>query len=114
MGVLKIEEFETDSAAAGHIEGLTLRLFNPETRQWRLYWATVSTHHGSTSIGEFKNGRGEFYAQDILNGKAIFIRFIWTDTTTNTPHFEQSFTAARRQTLGGELDYQSDASDRWC
>jgi hypothetical protein len=26
-----------------------------------------------------------------LNGKAIFIRFVWSDTTTNTPHFEQSF-----------------------
>ena len=42
-------------------------------------------------IGEFKNGRGEFFAQDTLNGKAILVRFVWTNTTTNTPHFEQSF-----------------------
>ena len=42
-------------------------------------------------IGQFKNGQGEFYAQDMLDGKSIFIRFIWSKTDTNVPHFEQSF-----------------------
>jgi hypothetical protein len=91
-GRSQLEEFETDSPAAGHIEGLTLRLYNPESHQWSLYWA--NSKGGSIfppQIGEFKNGRGEFYAQDMLNGKSIFVRFIWSDSTTNTPHFEQSF-----------------------
>jgi hypothetical protein len=91
-GRAQLEEFETDSPVAGHIEGLTLRLYNPQTHQWRLYWA--SSKNGimdPPQIGEFKNGRGEFYAQDILNGKSILIRFIWSDTTTSKPHFEQSF-----------------------
>jgi hypothetical protein len=91
-GRAQLEEFETDSAAAGHIEGLTLRLYDPRSHQWSLYWA--NSKGGSIfppQIGEFKNGRGEFYAQDTLNGKSIFVRFIWSDTTTNTPHFEQSF-----------------------
>jgi len=91
-GRAQLEEFETDSAAAGHIEGLTLRLYDPQSHQWSLYWANSK---GSPifppQIGEFKNGRGEFYAQDTLNGKSIFVRFIWSDTSTNTPHFEQSF-----------------------
>jgi hypothetical protein len=91
-GRSQIEEFETESPAGGHIEGLTLRLYNPESHQWRLYWANSKTGViDPPQIGEFKNGRGEFYAQDILNGKAILIRFIWSNTTTNTPHFEQSF-----------------------
>jgi len=91
-GRAQLEEFETDSPAAGHIEGLTLRLHNPQTHQWRLYWANSKNGiMDPPQIGEFKNGRGEFYAQDILNGKAIFIRFIWSDTTTSKPHFEQSF-----------------------
>ena len=34
---------------------------------------------------------GEFYAQDTINSKTILIRFIWSNTDTNTPHFEQSF-----------------------
>jgi hypothetical protein len=91
-GRSQLEEFETDSPTSGHIEGLTLRLFNPQSHQWSLYWA--NSKDGTLvppQIGEFKNGRGEFYAQDTLNGKSIFIRFVWTNTTTNMPHFEQSF-----------------------
>ena len=91
-GRSQIEEFETDSPAAGHIEGLTLRTYNPQSHQWSLYWA--NSKDGTVvppQIGQFKNGVGEFYGQDTLNGKLIFIRFVWTNTTTNTPHFEQSF-----------------------
>jgi hypothetical protein len=91
-GRAQLEEFETESPAAGHIEGLTLRLYNPQSHQWSLYWATSKGGPiYPPQIGEFKNGRGEFFGQDTLNGKAIFIRFVWSDTTTNTPHFEQSF-----------------------
>jgi hypothetical protein len=91
-GRSQIEEFETDSPAAGHIEGLTLRTYNPQFHQWRLYWA--NSKDGIVvppQIGQFRGGVGEFYAQDTLNDKAILIRFVWTNTTTNTPHFEQSF-----------------------
>jgi hypothetical protein len=91
-GKAQLEELETDSPAAGHIEGLTLRLYDPQSHQWSLYWA--NSKGGPIlppQIGEFKNGRGEFYAQDTLNGKSIFVRFVWSNTATNTPHFEQSF-----------------------
>ncbi len=92
VGRAELEEFETDSPAAGHIEGLTLRLYNPQSHQWSLYWANAKGGPiFPPQIGEFKNGRGEFYGQDTLNGKAIFIRFVWSNTNTNMPHFEQSF-----------------------
>jgi hypothetical protein len=90
-GRSQLDTIEVDSPT-GHIEGLTLRLYNPQTHQWRLSWA--NSKNGildPPQIGEFKNGRGEFYAQDILNGKSILIRFVWTNLTTSTPHFEQSF-----------------------
>ncbi len=75
-----------------HIEGLTLRLYNPQSHQWRLYWANSKTGVlDPPQVGEFKNGRGEFFAQDTINGKTILIRYVWTDLTTNSPHFEQSF-----------------------
>jgi hypothetical protein len=91
-GRADLEEFETDSAAAGHIEGLTLRLYNPQTHQWSLYWSnSKSGTLEPPTIGEFKNGRGEFFGQDTWNGKAIFVRFIWSNITTNAPHFEQSY-----------------------
>jgi hypothetical protein len=91
-GRAQLEEFETDSAASGHIEGLTLRLFNPKSRQWSLYWA--NSKNGQLvvpQIGECKGDHGEFYAADTLNDKAIFVRFIWSETNTNKPHFEQAF-----------------------
>jgi hypothetical protein len=91
-GRSQIEEFETDSLTTGHIEGLTLRLYNPQTHQWSLYWA--NSKDGAMAppqIGQFENGLGEFYAQDTLNGKLIFVRFIWSKTDTDSPHFEQSF-----------------------
>ena len=87
-----IEEVELDSPG-GHIEGLTLRLYNAQTHQWSIYWANSKNGAMDTSpqVGQFKNGRGEFYGTDTLNGKLIYVRFVWTNTNTNTPHFEQSY-----------------------
>jgi|SRR5271167_833071 len=93
-GRAQLEEFETDSPAAGQIEGLTLRLYDPKTHQWSLYWATSKSGSiGPPTIGEFKKGRGEFFDTEPSgpNGRAILVRFVWSDTTTNTPHFDQSF-----------------------
>lgn len=90
-GRAQIEQFETNGAA-GHIEGLTLRTYDPKAHQWYLYWA--NSKDGDLlvpQIGEFKNDVGEFYAQDMLNGKSIFVRFIWSKTNTPVPHFEQSY-----------------------
>ena len=85
-----LEEFETDSPAGGHIEGLTLRLYDPQTHQWSLYWATSkSGTMGPPTIGEFKNGRGEFFDTEPSgpNGRAILVRFVWSDITPNSAHF---------------------------
>ncbi len=90
-GRSQVEQFETDSTS-GHIEGLTLRLYNPQSHQWRLYWANSKDGIlDQPMIGEFRNGRGEFIDQEPFNGRSILVRFLWSDTTTTTPHFEQSF-----------------------
>jgi hypothetical protein len=93
-GRSQIEEFETDSPAGGHIEGLTLRLYDPQTHQWSLYWATSKSGAlGAPTIGEFKNGRGEFFDTEPSgpNGRSILVRFVWSDITPTSAHFEQSF-----------------------
>ncbi len=90
-GRSQIEEFETDGAG-GHIEGMTVRLYNPKTQQWSLYWA--NSKNGAMEppqVGEFKDGVGEFDAMDTLDGKAILVRFLWSKTDSSMPHFEQSF-----------------------
>lgn len=88
-----LEQFETDGPS-GHIQGLTLRLYNPESHQWRLYWA--NSKDGALSVptvGEFRNKRGEFFDQESFNGREIFVRYVWSDITPNSAHFEQSFSA---------------------
>jgi len=93
-GRSQLEEFETDSPDGSHIEGMTLRLYDPQTHQWSLYWATSkSAAMGVPTIGKFKNGQGEFFDTEPAgpNGRAVLVRFIWSNTTTNMPHFEQSF-----------------------
>jgi len=77
---------------AGHIEALSLRLYNPESQQWSLNFA--GSGGGTLSqptIGEFKNGRGEFFDQEIFKGRAILVRFVISDITATSCHFEQSF-----------------------
>jgi hypothetical protein len=90
-GRAQIEEFET-VGTAGHVEGLTLRLYHPEAHQWYIYWANGKDGIlGVPTIGEFKNGVGEFYDQEPINGRMILLRFIWSRITPNSAHFEQSF-----------------------
>ena len=93
-GRANLEEFETDSST-GHIEGLTLRLYNPQTHQWSIYWANSKDpalgQPIQPMVGEFKNGRGEFYDQEPWKGRAVYVRFIWSEITPNSAHFEQSY-----------------------
>ena len=44
-------------------------------------------------IGEFKNGRGEFYGQERCNDRTILVRFVWSDITADSYHVEQSYSA---------------------
>ena len=91
-GRANLDEFQADNSS-GHIEGLTLRLYSPESHQWSLYWASskAGTLAGPPQVGEFKDGRGEFYCQDTYNGRMILIRYAWSDITPNSAHFEQAF-----------------------
>ena len=84
-------ELEVDGPA-GHIEGLNLRLYNPQSHQWSLNFASSSGGAlGQPTIGEFKNGRGEFFDQELFNGRAILVRFVISDIKPDSCRFEQSF-----------------------
>jgi hypothetical protein len=78
----------------GTIEALSMRLFNPASRQWSL---NFSSARGGTmsipAIGEFKNGKGEFYCQETYNEKAILLKFVIIIVTPDVWHYEQSFSA---------------------
>ena len=77
---------------AGRIEGLSLRLYNPEARQWSLNFSNSASGTLTPPVfGEFKDGRGEFFGQDSLNGRAIFVRFIISCPGRDVCRFEQAF-----------------------
>jgi hypothetical protein len=90
-GRAQLVELEGDMPT-GHIEGLTLRLYSPETHQWSLYWANQKTGHLDVpTVGAFKDGRGEFYDQETFEGRSILVRYVWSNITPTSAHFEQSF-----------------------
>jgi len=78
---------------AGRIEGLSLRLYNPESGQWSLNFANVRVGTLSPpTTGEFKDGRGEFFGADTVEGgRVILIRFLITPVDSTSWRFEQSF-----------------------
>ena len=79
---------------AGNLELFTLRLYNPETHEWSIYFTNSTTGVlSSPVVGAFKNGHGEFYDQETYNGKTILLRFSVAEITSNSCRFEQAFSA---------------------
>ncbi len=77
---------------SGKIEGVSLRLYNPKTQQWSLNYANMKTGVLEIpTVGSFKNGIGSFYNEDTFNGKKILVRFIISNITNKSIHFEQAF-----------------------
>jgi hypothetical protein len=73
-------------------EGLTLRLFNPKTRLWSLYW--VASNVGALDppvVGSFENGVGHFFAKDTFKGKPIILMFRWDARNKDRPVWSQAF-----------------------
>jgi hypothetical protein len=75
-------------------EGVTLRLFNPKTRLWSLYW--VDSNLGTLDppvVGSFDGSVGTFYCKDTFESKPILVMFKWDKTDPNNPVWSQAFSA---------------------
>jgi hypothetical protein len=80
---------------AGKIEGVSLRLYNPQSRQWSLNFASLRGGMLTAPVyGGFDGrGRGVFYGQDMLDGRAILVRFIIAPVSKTEARFEQAYSA---------------------
>jgi hypothetical protein len=77
---------------AGHLELFTIRIYNPDAHQWNIYFTNSASGTLSVpAIGDFKNGRGEFYDQETFKGKSILVRFRVSDITPDSCSFDQAF-----------------------
>ena len=78
--------------ASGRIEGLSLRLYDAEARQWSLNFAGARSGVLTPPVyGGFNGNCGEFYGQDTLNGRAILVRFVISEIEPDSARFEQAF-----------------------
>jgi hypothetical protein len=79
---------------AGHIRGLSLRLYNPQTRQWSIRWANARDGElGPPMIGSFDGGAGLFYDQEDFGDRAVLVRFIFSGVSARSFRIEQAFSA---------------------
>jgi len=71
---------------------LALRSFNEMTQTWSIWWldARFPDALDTPVSGSFKQGVGLFYADDVLHGQNIMVRFKWI-SSTETPRWEQAF-----------------------
>jgi len=74
--------------------GVAPRVYDPKTGQWAIWWIDGRNPFGNLDPpvkGRFVHGVGTFYADDMLNGKPIKIRFTWSGISRNAAHWEQAF-----------------------
>ncbi len=80
-------EFPTKGSA-----GMTVRLYDRERRQWQLYWSSSRTGTFEPPVvGGFTDGRGEFYGDDTHDGRAVRVRYLWSEISAETARWEQGF-----------------------
>ena len=88
------EEFYVSSPDGKlRIKAQTLRLYNPDSHQWSIY--LVDLDKGTLEIppvvGEFHGNRGEFYNQQLWEGRAVLVRYVWLNLSPTSARMEQSF-----------------------
>ena len=73
-------------------EGFTLRLFDPVTAVWRMWWSSTRTpgRLDPPMTGRFTDGHGVFEGSDTVGGRDLMLRFNW-HADPSTPVWEQSF-----------------------
>lgn len=91
-GRANLVELEVEGPA-GHIEALSLRLYNPKTHRWSLNFANgkVGEMSQPPTIGEFKEGRGEFFDQESFGDRMVLVRFTISQVTPDECRFEQAY-----------------------
>ncbi|MGI8687508.1 MAG: hypothetical protein ACR2M3_02920 [Thermomicrobiales bacterium] len=98
-GIGNVDDFRPTWPGREGFEGASLRLFNPATGQWSIYWMdNVRCALFPPVMGSFVNGVGEFYGDDQHEGKPVLARLRWSDITADTARWEQAFSEDHGET----------------
>ncbi len=73
-------------------EGFTLRLFDPKTEEWSIWWSSTRApgRLDAPMTGRFTDGHGVFHGTDVVAGREVILRFDW-QADPSTPVWQQSF-----------------------
>ena len=87
-----VEEWDGTSPKR-RIQGLGVRLYDPAAQHWSIWWADRSVGQVFTPpvVGTFKDGRGEFYSDQTLDGKPNRTRIVWTKLSRDALRWEQAY-----------------------
>jgi hypothetical protein len=91
LGIGNVEKY-TAIIQEKPFEGSALRIFNPKTRLWSIYWS--DSNNGTLDppmVGSFEGRVGDFYAKDNYLGHHIIVRFNWNATDPKNPIWSQAF-----------------------
>ncbi len=79
----------------GTYRAIALRSFDPANKSWAIWWLASNAPHtlDVPVIGRFEDGIGSFYADDVLRGDPVKVRFRWLRTDTDSPRWEQAMSA---------------------
>ncbi|HWI86829.1 MAG TPA: hypothetical protein VNT42_10980 [Sphingomonas sp.] len=92
-GMGNIDKY-TEQVPGKPYEGVALRLFNPRTHLWSIYWADGNS--GTLDppvVGSFENKIGHFFARDTYRGTPIIVVFRWDVRNPARPIWSQAFSA---------------------
>ena len=92
-GRANVDDSEFDTPE-GIYRGVAPRAYDPQAGLWAIWWIDGRNPLGPVDPpvrGRFVHGVGTFYADDTLRGKPIRVRFVWSQITATTAHWEQSF-----------------------
>lgn len=77
---------------AGTYRAMGMRAFNPETRQWSIWWLDGRGSQIDPPVrGGFRDGVGVFIGDDQHRGTPVKARFRWSRITATSAHWEQAF-----------------------
>jgi hypothetical protein len=97
-----------DFPGRGHVEGMTVRLYNPDTDTWKIYWV-ASTYPGDIGVpveGRFDRNVGRFYCEEELGGRMVRVQFEWTVNSPTSATWRQLFSFDGGETW--KLNWQAD------
>lgn len=77
----------------GAFRAIAMRSYDKASGTWSIWWldGRNPTHLDTPVAGKFSDHIGLFFADDVLNGQAIKVRFTWSAIPGTSPRREQAF-----------------------